>query len=335
MDVFGLDPTTKHVSHKWFDGYQWNPSSKDDLENLGGVNFATVPTAISWGVNRTDIFAVGSDADSQLYHKYWDGYGWKPAGTDWESLGGDLTAYPVAVTSWGVDRIDIFAIGSDSKLYHKYWDGSVWSPSGDSLEPLAPGTDFISGVRAVSWGPNRTDVFGLGAERNLLHVYWDGSQWSKIEDFGGTFSSPPTAISWGENRLDVFVVDAGEGALIHQYWDGHQWSGWEDLGANDLQGQVAATSWSKNRLDIVALGADGRYYYKYWDGSQWNPEDKYWYSKNGDFLSPPSVVSWGENRLDIYGVDSDRQLAHQTWYGSGWYPEVDKWEQLGGPLVSI
>lgn len=331
MDVFGLDSNTKNVSHKLWGGYQWDPSV-DGLESLGGVNFSTVPSVVTWGVDRLDIFAVGPSTDSQIYHKYWDGKSWEPVSTGWEGLGGELSAYPLAVTSWDVNRFDIFGVGPDGELYHKYWDGSSWSPSGVSLEPLAPGTVFITGTAAVSWGPNRNDIFGLGEESNLLHIYWDGSQWSKVDDLGGSFSSPPTAISWGKNRLDVFAVDE-KGALSHKYWDGYQWSGYEDLGGSNLQGQVAVTSWTENRLDIVALGDDGQYYYKYWDGAQWNPSVSDWYAKHGNFTSVPSVVSWGENRLDIYGIDSDYQLAHQTWYGSGWYPEVDKWEQLGGPLV--
>ncbi|CAF9936654.1 MAG: hypothetical protein HETSPECPRED_010407 [Heterodermia speciosa] len=331
MDVFGTNLDTGNLSHKWFDGYQWGPSN-DALEALGVFDLSSAPTAISWGANRSDIFVVGYPPNTYLYHKYWDGHQWGPHETDWENLGGDLFYYPVAATSWGVDRIDIFGIGYDKELYHKHWDGSSWRPSDDSLEALTPGVFFKTGPTAVSWGPNRNDVFGLGEDNNLLHFYWDGSQWSKTEDFGGDFSSPPTAISWGKNRLDVFAVDAENGTLSHKYWDGYQWSGYEDLGGDSLKGQVAASSWAENRLDIVALNEDGKYYYKYWDGSQWNPSATDWYAKGGNFSSVPSAVSWGKDRLDIYGVDAAYQLAHQTWYGSGWYPESDKWEQLGGLL---
>ena len=333
MDIFGMNGLTQNVSHKWYDGYQWNPDS-DEPESLGGHGFSR-PKAVSWGKDRTDIFAVG---DRALYHKFWDGHSWQPAETDWESVGWGLLNQPLAVTTWGVDRLDIFGITFDKQLCHKYWDGSSWSPGDDSFEILASDITFIFGVAAVSWGPNRIDIFGIGEEFQLLHIYWDGSQWSKIEDFEGTFITLPTVISWGENRLDVFIVDA-DGELYHKYWDGYQWSGYENLGhlgheesgRLEISSQVAATSWGENRLDIVAMDEDNRYFYKYWSGSQWYPSVKGWYPKQGDFQSPPSIVSWGENRLDIFGVDTQDQLAHQTWYGSGWYPEVDKWEQLGGP----
>lgn len=336
MDVFGSHPSTGEISHKWFDGYQWGPSV-DGLESLGGIKFASAPSAVSWGADRTDIFAIGSLANSQLYHKYWDGHSWQPAEMDWEGLGGDLhDQFPLAVTSWAVDRLDVFGIGQDGELYHKYWDGSVWNPSGDQLERLAPDFEFNSGAAAVSWGHNRIDVFAIGAEENMVHIYWDGSQWSEIEDFGGSFHghTAPTAIARAKNRLDVFAVDRYSDTLAHKYWDGSQWSDWGALGGKDLdlQGTVAATSWGENRMDLVALGGDGQYYYKFWDGHQWNPSVSDWYPKNGSFVSSPAMVSWGENRLDIYGVDSEDQLGHQTWYGSGWYPAEDKWEKLGGPL---
>ena len=42
----------------------------------GTVQFGGDPKAISWGTNRIDLFAVGSDG--ALWHKYWDGSSWKP-----------------------------------------------------------------------------------------------------------------------------------------------------------------------------------------------------------------------------------------------------------------
>lgn len=333
-DVFG----TGHdgdVTHKYWDGYQWRPSSTD-VESLGG-EFAVPPTAVSWGPDRVDIFSVGDDEN--LYHKYWDGGRWQPYGKDWETLGENIsTSHPLAVTAWSPNRLDIFAIvpseSGEDTLSHKYWDGSSWRPEGSALEPLRAGV--ISGPAAVSWGKNRNDVFVLGEDGALLHSYWDGSNWAAWESFGGDFVDVPTAISWGENRLDLFGIHSENSKLYHKYWDGSQWSDWEDFGGQ-FAGTVAATSWGPNRIDIVGWGRDDQqYYYKYWDGSQWNPSGKEWSSKKGNFASAPSVVSWGKDRLDIYGVGGlgSSQLTHQTWYGSGWYPGFDAWEELGGPVLS-
>src|SRR5262249_46663498 len=67
-------------------------------ESLGG--FATDGTGVSsWGANRLDCFAVGTDR--ALWRKWWDGTAWR----GWENLGGTIYSQPAAV-SWGVNRID-------------------------------------------------------------------------------------------------------------------------------------------------------------------------------------------------------------------------------------
>jgi hypothetical protein len=109
--------------HKWFNGLDWGPR---DWEPLGGV-FTSPPAAVSWGLNRLDIFGLGQD--HSIFHKSWDGSNWGP----WEPLGGVFTSLPAAV-SWGPNRLDIFGLGQDHGMYHKWWDGSTWGPSG--WEPL-------------------------------------------------------------------------------------------------------------------------------------------------------------------------------------------------------
>ncbi len=74
---------------------------------------------MSWGPNRIDLFAVGTD--HALWHKWWDGTRWG----GWESLGGVLQS-DVAAVSWDRNRIDVFGIGTDHALRHKWWDGRRW-----------------------------------------------------------------------------------------------------------------------------------------------------------------------------------------------------------------
>lgn len=87
LDVFGAGGEVPAVQHKYWDGYQWNPSGKD-LESLSS-KVTNPPVAVSWGKDRTDIFKVG--LDKSVYHKYWDGSRWNPSKPeDWDSLGGDF-----------------------------------------------------------------------------------------------------------------------------------------------------------------------------------------------------------------------------------------------------
>jgi hypothetical protein len=84
-------------------------------ESLGGA-LTSDPTVSSWGANRLDVFARGTD--NALWHKWWDGSAWR----GWESLGGVLTSGPGAV-SWGPNRIDVFVRGTDNAIWHKWWNG--------------------------------------------------------------------------------------------------------------------------------------------------------------------------------------------------------------------
>ena len=52
----------------------------------------------SWGNNRLDIFAIGTD--NAMHHFVWAGGAWIPPPTGWENLGGVFNS-PPAVASWG------------------------------------------------------------------------------------------------------------------------------------------------------------------------------------------------------------------------------------------
>lgn len=336
LDVFGAsDKSPAAVEHKFWDGYQWNPSGKN-LESFGN-EITSPPAAVSWGKERTDIFSVGPN--SNVYHKCWDGSQWNPPKPgEWENLGGDFAySYALAAVSWGPNRLDIVGVGSDKDdkyaVWHKYWDGSSWGPSDDPKEWEHLGGDFISEAAAVARGPGLLDVVAVDSNLKLLHKFYHYGKWNDWEELGDHFYSTPTVVSWGEGRLDIFAIKADR-KLWHKYWDGSQWSGWENLGGQ-FTAAVSATSWGPNRIDIVGLGYDSAYHYKYWNGEKWQPSVEDWYAKNGTFNSAPSVVSWGDNRLDIFGVDKGNNLAHQTWYGSGWYPSGNSWENLGGPVQSF
>ena len=331
LDIFAL--VENNLTHKYWAGDQWVPSGTE-LETLGN-GLATEPVAITWGTDRLDIF--GLDDHNVVKHQYWEGKNWQPSPGEFENLGGGCDApypKPVAASSWGEGRLDVFCTGPNGDLLHQYYDGSQWQPSTGALESL--GGSLASSPSVVSWGENRLDIFGVDNSGNLAHLYWDGHQWSAWETFSfpsqfGIRGNGLTVTSWGKNRLDIYVV-AFDGRLYHIFYDGYQWSPFENFGGDKLLGAAAATSWSENRIDIVVRGGAGKnYWYKYWDGQAWRPDAAGWYNKGEGykFGSDPNVASWGENRLDIVGLDDAGKLLHQTWYGSGWYPDSAEWEVLG------
>ena len=335
LDVFGL--AENNLTHKFWDGYQWKPAGLD-FEILGN-GLATPPSAVTWGGDRLDIF--GLDDHAVIKHQFWDGTAWLPKDSEFENLGAGCSGeFPITVTTWGQDRLDVFCHGPNEDLRHQYYDGSQWQPSVGSTETL--GGVILSAPKAVSWGKNRLDIFAVGHFGLLIHLYWDGSQWSQWEDLGGVPDLDPNSLTvstWGENRLDIWGTDEISG-LWHKYWDGSQWSEWENLGVTNSADSVSVASWGPNRLDIVARNDIGQYLYKFYDGSAWQPDAAGWYNKGpfgGEetrFASSPSVVSWGENRLDVFGESHEGALLHQAWTGYDWYPASTEWENLGGGVES-
>ena len=273
-------------------------------------------------------FALGTEA--------WHGY---------ENLGG-YCIDGVGVSSWDLNRLDTFVIGSNGAMYHKWWNGSSWSgwenQGGYSLSAPAAvswgpnridtfviGTDHamyhkwwngsawsgweslggycIEGVAAASWAPNRLDTFVVGSDGAMYHKWWDGFSWSGWESLGGYCISAPAAVSWGANRIDTFVIGTDH-AMYHKWWNGSSWSGWENLGGYCLEG-VAVSSWAPNRLDTFVIGSDGALYHKWWDGSHWSN----WESQGGYCISAPAAVSWGPNRIDAFVIGTDHAMYHKWW----------------------
>jgi len=91
----------------------------------------------------------------------WDGQ-WH----HWEDLGGKLGSAP-AVSSWGPNRLDVFAAGADGEMMHRSFNGSKWS-GWDGI-----GGSFKDHPAAVSWGPKRIDVFVCGVDAHMGHL-WRG-----------------------------------------------------------------------------------------------------------------------------------------------------------------
>jgi hypothetical protein len=230
----------------------------------------------------------------------------------WESLNGILTS-GAGVSSWGANRLDIFARGADSALWHRWWDNGWgdWERIGGLL---------TSRPAAVSWGRNRIDIFARGADSALWHTWWDNG-WGTWESLGGVITSEPAVCSWAPGRLDVFARGL-DSALWHKAYDG-SWGNWESLGGVLTSGP-GAVSWGNGRIDVCAVGADSACWHLWFDGT-WGS----WESLGGLLTSAPAVSSWGRGRLDIFAAGADSHMWH-TWHDGGW----GGWEDVGGLLTS-
>jgi len=108
-----------HVYEKIYDG-SWH-----NWQDLGGTVLYS-PAAASWGPDRIDLFAIGTD--HQMFTKWFTNGQWSGGnGWDgWSPLGGYFVSSPGA-SSLGSGHLDLEGVGADNQVYHSWWGGQ-WSP---------------------------------------------------------------------------------------------------------------------------------------------------------------------------------------------------------------
>ena len=184
------------------------------------------------------------------------------------------------VSSGGPYARFVFALGKDFEMYFRVWAFNKWAPP--SWQSL--GGKFKSDPAAVTWAPDRIDIFGIGMNGAMYHKALTAQGWQPSwESLGGSFVSAPAAVTWGPNRLDVFATGT-DGAMYHKAWWGSSWGGWESLGGKFVSLPVVA-SIATNRLDILGIGTNREMYHKAWDGSGWSG----WESLGGKFVARPRL----------------------------------------------
>ncbi|WP_347302714.1 C1 family peptidase [Croceibacterium sp. TMG7-5b_MA50] len=234
----------------------------------------------------------------------------------------------ICKNSWGTGWGDggYFRIGYGQcqidTTYPFHWARGVTRPGVNWSGWEGLGGQITSRPQAVSWGPNRIDVFARGLDSAVHHKWWDGSGWRGWESMGGLIHGAPAVSSWASGRLDVFGV--GTDHRLHHKWYQGGWSGWESLGGF-LTSEPAAVSWGRDRIDVFARGGDNALWHLWWDGTAWRG----WESLGGQISTAPGVCSWGPNRIDVFAGGMDHHLWHRWWDGTAWRG----WEDLGGIIT--
>jgi len=187
------------------------------------------PVVVTRPGERMDVFGVGTGF--QLSHKWCtSGLRWHPAWDKWDPLGGNFNQRPAVVRLTSAD-LHLFGAGHDERGYQVIHH---WELNGDQWTKESLSWPGITNLRAVSWGPDRIDLFARNASNSVVHRAWNAGQWSPPinedwENLGGEFyvGRPPAAVSWGPNRVDVFIIadpeQDGNGNVWHRWWDGAQW----------------------------------------------------------------------------------------------------------------
>jgi hypothetical protein len=116
LDAFSLGVGSGAIWHQYWNG-AWNPSQTTWAQTTPETNAEYALGACSWGDGRIDLFGV---TGSTIGHVNYDTTAWHGDWTETHTPPATPISAPCA-TSWGVNRIDAFVLGSDGKCYHLYW----------------------------------------------------------------------------------------------------------------------------------------------------------------------------------------------------------------------
>lgn len=129
-------------------------------------------------------------------------------------------------------------------MKHKYWNGDSWVPQGMEWEDLGGGS-FVGDLTVGSWGVRRFDVWAVGGDGELNHLFWDGSAYQGWEKMGGKFKTAPAVAHWDVDKIDIvglFDGEDGDAQYHSKSYGGGSWypslDGWYDKGG-DFAGQPA------------------------------------------------------------------------------------------------
>jgi MYXO-CTERM domain-containing protein len=142
---------------------------------------------------------------------------------------------------WPDGHIEAFARGTDGQLYHSMYSADInkWIP----FEVLSEGT-LIEGEPSVIMNPEGSgatagpEIFARDADGTVLHLWWDGSAFTKFEPLGDqVVASDPFGWTREDGRAEVFAIDT-KGELVRTYRDDGGWTAWASLGGGDLNSCV-------------------------------------------------------------------------------------------------
>ena len=236
-----------------------------------------------------------------------------------EDIGIKVAGAP-AVSSWQEGRLDVFVRSLDSHLYHRVYENNAWQGTG--WEDLSDGHTIEVSPAAVSWGPDRIDLFAVW-DKQVHHRGFQAGTWNPwTENLEGVTNDALVAASWKPLRVDVLVRTA-DNFMSSRYWEsgvthenGRSWSDWGNIGgtAYNLMSAPAAVTTGLNRIDCFGRGSTGHLIHSWYQGfllGSWAEIDTL------SIKDAPAVVSANtadRGRVDVFVRGPDDLLKHRIYY---------------------
>jgi hypothetical protein len=268
----------------------WDGTSWSGWRQLSADPLASDPAAIFRPPNRVEVFA--RHPDNKIYMGTWDGTSW----SGWSKLGDELfSSGPAAAFESGNNWIHVFAQrSSDKALWTNVWRGT-WS----GWQRLTP-EPIDSDPAAVSWGPNRVDVFARGTDKMMYRMILGGTLTPAWQLMGPeTFSSGPGVATAGPNLLHLFARRT-DNRVHHNVLDG---SGWRLVTSDILASDPAAIS-RQQTTRVYATRADNQVH-----SAEVRRDGVLvvgWTSLGGNAAGGSAVVSTGGNQEQVFVRGRDR-----------------------------
>lgn len=245
------------------------------------------------------------------------------AWSNWKSedVGIKVNGTP-AVSSWQEGRLDVFVRSLDNRLYHRVFQNETWQ--GTNWTDLSDGHTFNTSPGAVSWGPDRIDLFAIW-DNQLHHRGYQAGAWNPwTENLEGFSTTAPAAASWKPLRVDA-LVHTNDNYMSRRYWEsgvthemGKSWSNWENIGGQvlTLMSAPAAVATGPNRIDVFGRGASGHLVHTWYQGviqEAWAEIDSL------SIKDAPGVASGttaDRGRVDVFVRDANDILKHRIYLAS-------------------
>lgn len=287
------DPTPMGISVGCSDIYNANlPCQVVDFTGLEASAGTTVPAG-----NYT--FKLYTDPDNAFAESN-------------ESNNADTVPVQVSCPYVGYPCIDAFrcttgetctGVGDPTQCGGGTCGGGGSCGDGACSTPCAMGTD----PSPVSWGAGRDDVFWMGANGSLWHMFYDDSvnKWSQLETLAGSVQGAPNAISGSSGGLNVFWRDTND-HLRHKWYLG-AWSGDEDRAAN-VKGDPKAV-WVGTHLYVFYQTTGNDIGWVWFNGSAWSGANTITAGIAGG--SEIAAVGWssgGTNHVEAFFKNSSNDL---------------------------
>ena len=238
-----------------------------------------------------------------------------------EDIGIKVAGAP-AVSSWKQGRLDVFVRTPDCRLYHRVYENDTWQ--GANWVDLSDGHDIEVSPAAVSWGPERIDLFAVW-DKQVHHRAFQSGTWGPwTENLEGITQDGLAAASWKFERVDVLVRTTDQ-FMSRRYWEsgvtheaGQSWRQWENVGGlqQKLMSAPAAVTTGNNRIDYFGRGSAGHLIHGWYQGINqpaWAEIDSL------NIKDAPAVVSGttaDRGRVDVFVRGEDDLLKHRIFYSA-------------------